>query len=106
MDIQFSQDSISNVFNERPWKGLSLDEAIDTTKKLGKLPEGLTSNVMELNGGQNIVTLNNRTFYVAQQAGLENIHTNFVDNINKLNKLLDGGMPLELGEIPKIKCKK
>lgn len=61
---------------------------------------------MELNGGANIVTLNNRTLYVAQQAGLENIHPNFVDNINKLNKLLDGGIPLDVGEIPKIKCKK
>jgi hypothetical protein len=30
----------------------------------------------------------------------------FVDNINKLNKFLDGGMPLELGELPEIKCKK
>ena len=27
-DIQFSQSSISDVFNEGPWKGLSLDEAI------------------------------------------------------------------------------
>jgi len=61
---------------------------------------------MELNGGRDIVTLNNRTLYIAQEAGLTNIHPNFQDNINKLNKLLDGGMQLPLGEQPVVKpCK-
>ncbi len=32
-DIQFSQSSICNVLNEGSWKGLSLNEAIKTTKK-------------------------------------------------------------------------
>ena len=104
-DIQFSQNSISDVFNEGPWKGKSLEEAIEATRKAGRLPEGLTLNVMELNGGENIVTLNNRTLYVAQEAGI-NVHPTFVDNINKLNKLLDGGVPLDIGEQPVIKCKK
>jgi RHS repeat-associated protein len=106
-DIQFSQDSISDVFTEGPWKGKSLDEAIEATKAAGALPEGLTLNVMELNGGRDIVTLNNRTLYVAQQAGIV-VNPNFVgpEGINKLNKLLDGKMPLEPGEQPVIKCKK
>ncbi|WP_346822872.1 RHS repeat domain-containing protein [Rapidithrix thailandica] len=105
-DIQFTQNSISDKFNEGPWRGKTSKEAIEQTAKEGKLPNGLQLNVMELNGGQNIVTLNNRTLYVAQEAGLNYVKTNFVDNINKLNKLLDGGMPLDLDEQPIIKCKK
>jgi hypothetical protein len=104
-DINFSQNSISDVFTEGPWAGKTLQEAIDATIAAQKLPDGLTLNVMSLNGGQDIVTLNNRTLYVAQQANIM-VHPNFVDNINKLNKLLDGHLPLPLGEQPDIKCKK
>lgn len=33
-DIQFSQNSINDVFNEGPWKGKSLEEAIVSYTKI------------------------------------------------------------------------
>lgn len=106
LDIAFSQNSISDVLTEGPRAGESIFDLIQEAKELGRLPDGLRLEVMELNGGRDIVTMNNRTLYIAQQAGLEQVHPKFVDNINKLNKLLDGHLPLELGELPEIKCKK
>ena len=105
-DIAFSQNSISNVIADGPRAGELVEDLIEEAADLGRLPDGLTLNVMELNGGRDIVALNNRTLYIAQEAGLTNIHPNFQDNINKLNKLLDGGMPLPLGEQPEVKIKK
>jgi RHS repeat-associated protein len=105
-DIAFSQTSISDALREGPRAGETLESLIEEARSLGRLPDGLTLNVMELNGGRDIVTLNNRTLFIAQQAGLDNIHPTFTDNLNKLNKLLDGGMPLDLGEQPIVKpCK-
>ncbi|XKW97980.1 hypothetical protein R8G64_05695 [Tenacibaculum maritimum] len=105
-NIAFSQNSISDVLSDGPRAGESIFDLIKEAKCLGGIPNGLKLDVMEINGGRDIVTLNNRTLYIIQEAGLENIHPNFVDNMNRLNKLLDGGMPLSLGEIPEIKCKK
>ncbi len=105
-DIQFSQDSISNTFSDGPWAGRTLEDAIEETRKLGKLPPGLELDVMEINGGRDVVTLNNRTLYVAQQANLPNVNPNFVgpEGTNKLNQLLDGHLPLPPGEQPKVRC--
>lgn len=105
-DIQFTQDSIGSTFADGDWAGRSLEEAIEEAKDLGKLPPGLELNVMELNGGANVVTLNNRTLYVAQQANLPHVTPNVigVSGTNKLNKLLDGGAPLDVGEQPKVRC--
>lgn len=51
------------------------------------------------------VTLNSRTLYVVQQANLPQIHPNDVGHsgMNQLNKLLDGGAPLPLGEQPEVR---
>jgi hypothetical protein len=103
-EIKFSQDSIKSTFNEGDWQGHSLTEAIEATRKLGKLPEGLTLRVMEVNG--ELVTLNNRTLYVAQEANLSGVK---VDNVgpsgwNTLWKLMkDIGGPLPYGTQPRIR---
>ncbi|WP_289040559.1 RHS repeat-associated core domain-containing protein [uncultured Zobellia sp.] len=105
-DIAFSQNSISDVLTDGPRAGDSIFDLIEEARDLRRLPDGLRLDVMELNGGRDIVTLNNRTLFIARRAGLDNVHPNFVDNINRLNRLLDGGMPLDLDELPEIKCKK
>ncbi|MEM6991432.1 MAG: DUF6531 domain-containing protein [Myxococcota bacterium] len=102
-DIAFSQDSIGDTFLHGDWAGRTLDEAIAATRDLGHLPDGLELNVMSLN--DQWVTLNNRTLYVLQQANLPQVHPNDVGHsgINQLNKLLDGGAPLPLGEQPEVR---
>ena len=106
-DIQFTQPTISDRFTDGPMAGTSLNDAIAQTKAAGKLPPGLELHVMELNGGQSLVTLNNRTLYVAQQAGIQ-VSPTMVgpEGINQLNKLLDGKAPLDPGEQPEVVCKK
>ena len=72
-DLWFTQNSISNVFTEGPWKGRSVAEAISETRGLGKLPTGLqiSYEILILPSGQEVAaTLNNRTTEVAQKAGL------------------------------------
>ncbi len=104
-DICFSQDSIGDKFAEGPWAGRPLSEAIDEARELGHLPEGLEIKVMQLN--DQVVTLNNRTLHVAQQANLVNISPIDVgpSGINRMNRLLDGKMPLNPGEQPRVRCK-
>lgn len=102
-DILFSQDSIGDTFTDGDWAGRSLSEAIEETRALGHLPEGLTLNVTDLNG--DYVTLNNRTLYVVQEAGLSQVHPNIrgASATNQLNRLLDGHGPLPYGEQPTIR---
>lgn len=105
-NILFSQDTISNTFQHGSWAGRPLTEAIEQATKLGHLPAGLDLRVMQLNGGW--VTLSNRTLYVAQEAGLSQVHPTDVGSrgMNQMNKLLDGRAPLPQGEQPRIVCKK
>ncbi len=105
-DFQFTQESIGNKFSKGPWKGQTLEDAISVTKKVGKLPEGLELKFEKIITGDGEVwaTLNNRTLYVAQQAGLRNI--NAVDmegrGLNQLGSLIDaeGGGIQPLGKKP------
>lgn len=102
-DICFSQTSIGDTFLNGPWAGRTLEEAIEETRLLGRLPDGLELNVMMLN--DQWVTLNNRTLFVAQEAGLPHVHPTDAGpgGWNQMNKLLDGGMPLPAGEQPEVR---
>jgi RHS repeat-associated protein len=103
-DILYSQDSISNAFQHGSWAGHTLDQAIAETARLGHLPEGLELRVTELGGEW--VTLSNRTLYVAQEAGLAQVHPNVLGAKadNQLKKLLDGKPPLEPGQQPRVRA--
>ncbi|XXX76642.1 DUF6531 domain-containing protein [Sorangium sp. So ce134] len=105
-DILFSQRTISDVFQHGPWAGRPIAEAIEEARDLRRLPPGLELRVMQLNGEW--VTLSNRTLYVAQEAGLLQVHPTDVGprGMNQMNKLLDGGAPLSQGEQPRVVCKK
>ena len=59
-----TRDSIGRTFSDGPWTGRTLEEAIAETRRLGRLPEGLSIEVTDVGG--DLVTLNNRTLYVAQ----------------------------------------
>jgi RHS repeat-associated protein len=105
-DILYSQDSIGNVFQHGSWAGSTLDDAIEAAAELGHLPEGLQLSVVEM--GEAWVTLNNRTLYVAQEAGLAQVHPRVADAAadNQLKKLLGDHGPLEPGEQPRVRgCK-
>ncbi len=109
-DIQFTQTSIDEVFRDGKWKDKTIWDAIEETKKLGHLPDGLTLNVLELNDGEIWATLNNRTLYVAQEAGLTEVKVNFKgpEGLNQYKKLVDayGGGLLDLDEQPTVRCRK
>ncbi|EYF02224.1 RHS repeat-associated core domain-containing protein [Chondromyces apiculatus] len=102
-DILFTQDSIGETFTHGDWAGRPLSEAIAETRDLGRLPEGLELKVMQLN--DDWVTLNNRTLYVVQEAGLSQTHPENVGDkgLNTLNKLLDGKAPLPYDEQPHVR---
>ncbi|EAZ9183329.1 type IV secretion protein Rhs, partial [Salmonella enterica] len=110
-DLWFTQDTISDVFTQGPWKGRTVAEAIEETKILNRLPEGLQISYEKIimpNGQEVYATLNNRTTYVAQQAGIENI--NAIDKngkgINTYNKLTDGGSRLPTPDQPDVNVKR
>ena len=76
-DMWYTQDSVSHVFSDGPWKGKLLTEAIESTRRAGALPEGLSihyENIILPNGQEVSATLNNRTLlggcrtFDAQQA--------------------------------------
>ena len=93
------------------FRGQSLDDVIKLTRQLGRLPDGLTlhfERIITPQGREVWVALNNRTLYVAQQAGLTNI--NAVDmngrGMNQFNKITSqpGGGILEMGQQPNVRC--
>jgi hypothetical protein len=72
-EIKFSRPvSPDEVFREGPWQGRAISEAIEEAKRLGHLPEGLTLHADLINDVW--VAANNRTLFVAQQAGLKQVH--------------------------------
>jgi hypothetical protein len=87
------------TFEAGPWAGRTLNEAVNEAIELGELPEGLELNATWWND-LTMVALNNRTLWVAQQAGLENVPVYGLES-NKvwervrwhLNK--NGGSPFE-----------
>ncbi|MBS7785492.1 RHS repeat domain-containing protein, partial [Providencia stuartii] len=110
-DLWYTQNSISDIFAQGPWKGKTVEEAIIETRKLGKLPDGLQISYEKIimpNGQEVYATLNNRTTYVAQQAGLKNVDA--IDKkgkgLNTYNKLTDGGSRLPSPNHPEVKLKK
>jgi RHS repeat-associated protein len=74
-DINYSRDPAliqgSDTFEHGDWAGRTLDEAVAEARSLGQLPEGLTLNASWVN--DTMVAANNRTLWVAQQAGLQNV---------------------------------
>jgi RHS repeat-associated protein len=74
-DILFSRDpaaiEASDRFLHGPWAGRTLGEAAEEARALNRLPAGLELNASWVN--DEMVAANNRTLWVAQQAGLENV---------------------------------
>jgi RHS repeat-associated protein len=104
-DIRYSQTSISDTFQHGDWAGRSLQDAIAEARDLGRLPPGLELKVQNVNG--QVVALNNRTLYVAQQANLTQVHPTFAgrEGDNQMRRQLGGGAPLGEGEQPEVKSK-
>ena len=101
-----SQDNFDSVFQHGPHAGRSLDELIEEAASLKRLPDGLEVRAMKLN--DEWVTLNNRSLYVAQQAGIP--HVPVVDvghkGINELNtKLKDSGLDAPIWHAEPRPCK-
>ena len=79
-DILFSHpiNPGTDSFAHGPWAGRKLDEAIEEARRLGRLPKGLTieaGSVVLPNGDCRLVSVNNRTLYVARQAKLDIVKT-------------------------------
>ncbi|MCG8420787.1 MAG: hypothetical protein MJE77_22935, partial [Proteobacteria bacterium] len=94
-DIQFAQESISPNFSDASdvperWRGRPVSEAIEEARRLGRLPDGLRLDVMDVNNRR--VALNSRTLYVAQQANLVDVAVNDVgpSGENRLRRMLRG----------------
>jgi hypothetical protein len=95
-DVAFSRQVGPNeVFQSGPWKNLRVAEAIEEATSLGKLPPGLSFNAARYvtpAGEEVIAAINNRTLYVAQEAGL--LHINPVNNIDSAKAYADLGKQL------------
>ncbi|MEO7596684.1 MAG: Hint domain-containing protein, partial [Byssovorax sp.] len=104
-DVSFSQSSYGRTFAEGEWAGKSLVEAAAEARALGRLPNGLTLNVMEVNNQW--VALNNRTLAVARMANLSEVAINDVgpSGMNKLQQLLRGSDLLSPVETAVMRCK-
>ena len=84
-DVAFSRQVGPNeVFQNGPWKDLRVSDAVEEAMTLGKLPPGLSFNAARYitpAGEEVIGAINNRTLYVAQEAGLDHINpTNDIDS--------------------------
>ena len=77
-EIAFSRPvDAAETFQHGSWKGRSLAEAVAETRALGRLPTGLQLNAAKFftpAGEELIVAINNRTLFVAQEAGLAHVH--------------------------------
>lgn len=95
-DIGYSRpvSGVTETFAHGPWKGRTLQEAIDEAKRTGKLPEGLELHADLIN--DQWVAANNRTLFVAQEAGLCQVHpTTGAGTLNSILKhLSETGIPL------------
>ncbi len=77
-DVYFSREphGPEEVFQHGPWAGRTVGEAIEETRQLGRLPEGLQISgdwVHTVEGNMIAAAANNRTLYVAQEANLPDI---------------------------------
>jgi RHS repeat-associated protein len=108
-DFQFTQESISSVFQHGPFAGQSLDDVISLTAEHGSLPKGLnlTFERMQTGQGEVLATLNNRTLYVAQEAGLTNVNATDLEGrgLNQFNKIVNqpGGGIQEKSKQPNVR---
>jgi RHS repeat-associated protein len=66
-NLTFGTEETSNPI----WRGRTLQEAADQARALGRLPDGLRIEAQEVNG--QLVSVNNRTLWVAQQANLPDV---------------------------------
>lgn len=77
-DIAFSRPVDANeVFSHGPWKGRTVAAAIVEARAQNALPEGLQLNAARYftaAGEEVVAATNNRTLYVAQEAGLTNVN--------------------------------
>jgi hypothetical protein len=82
-----------------------LQEAAAAARELGRLPDGLILNVIEVN--DQWVTLNNRTLAVARLANLPDVAINNVgpSGLNKLNQLLRNSDLISPVENAVMRCK-
>jgi hypothetical protein len=80
-------------------------EVAAQARALGRLPEGLTLNVIEVNNQW--VALNNRTLAVARMANLPEVAINDVGprGMNKLQQLLRGSGLASPVENATMRCK-
>jgi RHS repeat-associated protein len=82
-DILFSRDprliEATDTFAHGPWAGRTLGDAVLETRSLGMLPDGLSLNASWVNDVV-MVTANNRTLWVAQQAGLNSLSVSGLDS--------------------------
>ncbi len=91
-EIEFTRSvDLSESFQRGPLKGRTLASVIAETKRLGRLPAGLNLNAARsftAQGGQVIEAINNRTLFVAQQAGLSNVNpANDIDSAKAYNQV-------------------
>ncbi len=84
---------LRKVFSEALFKGRTLESVIAETRSLGRLPNGLSLNAARSftpQGGQVIEAINNRTLFIAQQAGLSNVNpANDIDSAKAFKQAQD-----------------
>jgi hypothetical protein len=77
-DIAFSRPvDATEEFQRGSWKGRKVAEAVAEARALGRLPDGLELNAAKFftpAGEEVIIAINNRTLFVAQEAGLTQVH--------------------------------
>jgi hypothetical protein len=100
-----SQSSYSPMFAEGSWAGRNLAEAAAEAREIGRLPNGLTLNVIEINNRW--VALNNRTLAVVRMANLPEVSIKGVgpSGLNKLQQLLRGSDLVSPVETAVMRCR-
>jgi len=94
-EIAFSRAvSAGETFQHGPWAGRTVQSAIDAARSLGRLPDGLSlTGARFFSGGQEVIaSINNRTLFVAQEAGLTNV--SFANDIDSVKAM--GGLEKQL----------
>jgi hypothetical protein len=92
-DVAYSRQvtGAHEVFQHGPWAGRTVGEAVAEARALGRLPSGLDFNAARFftSGGEEVIAaINNRTLYVAQEAGLTHIHpVNSIDSAKAVGAL-------------------
>jgi len=87
----------STTFEHGPWANRTLGEAVAEAQRLGRLPDGLRLNATWHGEAMDMVAANNRTLWVAQQAGLRNVSVQGLESgkVAKtvMNHIIESGGP-------------